>query len=152
MALKDIALGEELYGMYGPSGFMDTAGRRRHLSKEFGFNCMCSMCVAADEDGGDARMMEAHRRCDEVRSLVSRGEHREAVDSIDRCLVLLTEQRIGEGAGARQLLTMGHQVALMGLKNKKLARTYLERELKIVDIHEGVGSPGSLAIQEKLLA
>jgi hypothetical protein len=153
MALKDIAVGDELYGTYGPPEPMETAGRREHLSKEFGFNCMCSMCVAADEDGGDTRMREVKRLCDEVRTLVLLGNHAEAIDSIDRCLVLLTEQGIGEeaGVGARQLLNLAYQLALMGLKDKELARTYLERELKIVDTFEGVGSPVSLAIQEKLV-
>jgi hypothetical protein len=150
IALEDIALGDELYGMYGPSGIMDTAGRREHLSREFGFICMCSMCNAEDKDRGDTRMREANRLCEQVRSLVSRGEHKEAIKNIDRCLVLLTEQRIGEGVGARQLLSMGYQVSKMGLKDERLARHYLERELKVAEKCEGVGSPSALAIQKLL--
>jgi hypothetical protein len=155
VALSDIQVGQELYGSYGPSELMDTAGRREHLLKEFGFYCMCSMCVAADTDGGDAdsRMREADRLCNQVRPFVSRGEHVEAIDAIEKCLDLLIEQNIGQGVGARQLLTiMGYQVALMGLKDKELARNYLEREFQLAKVCEGAGSPGALKIRKKLLA
>jgi hypothetical protein len=112
------------------------------------------MCVAADTDGGDAdsRMREADRLCNQVRPFVSRGEHVEAIDAIEKCLDLLIEQDIGQGVGARQLLTMGYQVALMGLKDKELARSYLEREFQLAKVCEGAGSPGALEIRKKLLA
>jgi hypothetical protein len=154
IALSDIQIGQELYGSYGPSELMDTAKRREHLLKEFGFVCQCSMCVAADTDGGaaDARMNEAHRLCQQVRPFVARGEHVEAIDAIEKCLDLLVEQQMGQGVGARQLLTMGYQVALMGLKDKQLARNYLERELQLAELCEGVASPGALEIQHKLAA
>jgi hypothetical protein len=155
IALADIQVGQELYGSYGPSELMDTKGRREHLLKEFGFHCMCSMCVAADTDGSgdaDSRMREADRLCNQVRPFVARGEHVEAIDAIEKCLDLLIEQNIGQGVGARQLLTMGYQVALMGLKDKELARNYLEREFQLAELCEGAGSPGSLEIQNKLLA
>ena len=154
IALADIQVGQELYGSYGPSELMDTKGRREHLLKEFGFHCMCSMCVAAQTDGGvmDSRMRQADFLCSQVRPFVSRGEHIEAIDAIEKCMDLLIEQKIGQGVGARQLLTMGYQVALMGLKDKELARNYLERELQLAELCEGVASPGSIEIQSRLLA
>ena len=43
---------------------------------------------------------------------MSRGEHVEAMEAIELCLDLLTEQKIRQGVGGRQLLTMGYEVAL----------------------------------------
>jgi hypothetical protein len=42
-------------------------------------------------------------------------------------------------------------MACMGLKDKELARNYLEREFRLAELCEGAGSPGSLEIQNKPL-
>ena len=48
-AKRDIAVGEELYTTYGGYEFTDsTAQRREHLLTEFGFHCMCQLCVQSD--------------------------------------------------------------------------------------------------------
>ena len=47
-AQRDITCGEELYTTYGVGGHSTTAGRRAHLLKEFGFHCMCPLCVKSD--------------------------------------------------------------------------------------------------------
>ena len=56
-AKRDIALGEELYTTYGGYEFTDTTAQRRaHLMTEFGFHCMCQLCVQSDRaeaPGGD---------------------------------------------------------------------------------------------------
>jgi len=67
---------------------------------------MCSLRVADGRDA-DPRMNEADRLCNQVRPFVPRGEHVEAIDAIEKRLDLLIEQKIGQGVGARQFLTMG---------------------------------------------
>ena len=50
VAKRDISAGEELYTTYLSRGVgMDTtAERRAHLLREFGFHCMCGLCVQSD--------------------------------------------------------------------------------------------------------
>jgi hypothetical protein len=145
-ATRDILPGEELFLLYGPSECMDTAGRRLHLQTEFGFDCQCSMCheQSKDEGRGDERMREINERCAAIQGLVASGDHKEALESIDACLTLMSEQGIGDGILAKPLFTMGYQVALMGLKNKALAKSYLKKELALVELFEGLDSPGAL--------
>jgi hypothetical protein len=44
------------------------------------------------------------------------------------------------------LLNYGYQVALMGLKDKYLARAYLEKQIVAVTQCEGVGCPEALRL------
>ena len=54
-AARDIALGEELYTTYGGYDISDTtAQRREHLMADYGFHCMCQLCVQSDQDLADA--------------------------------------------------------------------------------------------------
>ena len=61
------------------------------------------------------------------------------MDAIEKSLVLLMEQKIGQGVGGRQLLTTWgcDQVALMGLKEKELVRNYLERAFQLAESCQG---------------
>ena len=57
VATHDIAKGDELYISYlgvvestlrDFAGMENTIERRQHLMKEFGFHCMCELCVRTD--------------------------------------------------------------------------------------------------------
>ena len=48
VATHDITKGDELYISYGFVGMENTFQRRQHLMKEFGFHCMCELCVRTD--------------------------------------------------------------------------------------------------------
>lgn len=153
---RDLQAGEELFLLYGPSECMDTAGRRLHLKTEFGFECQCPMCKeqgnggAGDEGRGDERMREINQRCADVQGQVAAGAHQKALDSIDVCLTLMAEQGIGDGILTKPLFTMGYQVALMGLKNKRLAKAYLQKETALVELYEGLDSPGALQCRHQM--
>jgi hypothetical protein len=144
VAMCDIEIGEELLVLYGPSQCLDTAGRREHLSTEFGFECQCSMCVDTNGEG-DVRMKAINDKCASVRGLMARGQNRLALDAIDSSVVLMKEQ--GIDTLTQKLYSMGYQIAMMLTDRKsknKLAMQYLRKELALKEMYEGEGSPGAL--------
>jgi len=145
-ATRNIAAGEELFTSYGPSECLDTAGRRSYLSEGFSFHCMCDMCSEDDGGAGDARMVKLHDLHASLPNMVRQGQHQRAIQVIDQCIALLHEQGIGSGVFTMPLLNYGYQVALMGLKDKYLARAYLEKQIVAVTQCEGVGCPEALRL------
>ena len=149
-ATRDIAVGEELLTTYGPSECLPTAGRQEYLQEGFSFDCMCEMCTEGNELGGDDRMTQLHDLHSAIPGLVQQGQHHTAIDNIDLCIDLLQKQGIGSGVFTKPLFRYGYQVALMGLKDKRLARSYLSKELKAVIQSEGAGCPDAIRLEKMI--
>jgi hypothetical protein len=146
-ATRDIAAGDELFTTYGPSEILDTAGRREFLGTQFGFDCLCSMCAAGNSEGGDDRMRKMSELTAEMFELLKEKKFKEAQGNIEACILLLHEQGIGFGAYTRSLYRYGAQVAEHGLKDKRQAKAWMERELEAVVMSEGAGCPGAVTLQ-----
>jgi hypothetical protein len=146
-ATRAVAAGEELFTTYGPSECLDTAGRRAYLQDGFSFHCMCEMCTDAQ---GDDRMVQLHDLHASLPTVVREGRHKHAILIIDQCINLLCEQGIGSGVFTMPLFHYGYQVALMGLKDKKLARAYLLKQIEAVSQCEGVGCPEAVRLGQLL--
>ena len=149
-ASRDIAIGEELLTTYGPSECLDTNGRRAFLKDSFSFECKCEMCMEANTKGGDDIMNQLHDLHASIPELVHKGQHHAAIDNIDTCIKLLQIQGIGSGVFTKPLFKYGYQVALMGLKDRRLARQYLTEELNAVVQSEGVGCPDAVRLHQML--
>jgi hypothetical protein len=149
-ASRDIAIGDELLTTYGPSECLDTKGRREYLEESFSFKCRCEMCLEGNTIGGDDVMNQLHELHASIPDLVQKGKHQVAIDNIESCVVLLQKQGIGGGVFTKPLFKYGYQVALMGLKDRRLARQYLVKELNAVIQSEGVGCPDAVRLDQML--
>lgn len=149
-ASRDIAIGDELLTTYGPSECLDTEGRRAFLAETFSFDCRCEMCMEGNRTGGDDIMNQLHDLHGAIPDLVQKGKYQTALDNINTCVGLLQRQGIGSGVFTKPLFKYGYQVALMGLKDRKLARQFLAKELNAVVQSEGVGCPDAVRLHQML--
>ena len=150
-AIRDIAEGEEICTCYGPADFFDTETRRSFLGERYSFECICDMCTEGNGNGGDDRMAEIRAFHENIMLQMS-SRPDEAKKSIDRCLDLLKQQGIGhpEGPHVAPVLHYGYQNCIMGLNDKDLACSYVERELLSIQCSQGHGSHKAIAIQKLL--
>ncbi len=100
--------------------------------------------------GGDDIMNQLHLLHASIPDLVQKGKHQVAIDNIESCVALLQKQGIGSGVFTKPLFKYGYQVALMGLKDRRLARQYLVKELNSVIQSEGVGCPDAVRLDQML--
>jgi hypothetical protein len=150
-AARDIAVGEEISTMYGPSESLSTAGRREYLYDRFSFHCMCMMCEEANETGGDDRMMEIHSLQEEIDLLAVTGECHLALTAIQRCLQLMKCQGIGSGVFTKPLLRYGYEMSIR-IKDLAGSQRYLSEELLAIQQSEGADSRRALCIMEHVNA
>lgn len=154
-ATCDIAPGQELLVNYGPTEFQDTAGRQAHLAETFGFTCQCTMCCnrSSSDDNSDKHMRELAQRCSALNdgAYLKQGKFAEALESIDTCIALMKQQQVALGK-YKQFLDLGYRISRVCLKDTTLAKAYLEQKLNVVQICEGVTSPGALEMQQQLLS
>ena len=152
-ASRDIEVGEEIMTSYGPSDWRDTEARRSYLRSRYTFDCRCDMCCEGNEMGGDDRMVELGDFYDKISPYMATGQDQEeAIQIVDHCLQLLTDQGLGNATGpdVKSLLHYGYQISLAGLHDNDRAHSYLKRELLAVNSTEGRGSYKSLDIQRML--
>ncbi|CAJ1934017.1 unnamed protein product [Cylindrotheca closterium] len=149
-ATRRIEIGEEIFTTYGPPECLDTEGRRDYLREKFSFECGCEMCEEGNRFGGDDRMIEINSLQEDISMLAQTGDPKIAIDAVERCLSLLKEQSISIGAYRQPLLHYGYQIAMDGLKDIDLAKSYLSKELAVTQQCEGPTSPKALQIQAML--
>ena len=171
-ATRDIQVGEELCTSYGPSECMTTQSRREYLYDRFSFQCMCTMCVDGNKNGGDERMMKIQSLQEDIAlssismlvssnkdssssssssSLTINEKETSALESVTKCLALMNEQGIGGGVYTKSIYHHGYDIC-MACGNVEGAKAYLVRELKAVRESEGVDSPRALEIEQVLNA
>lgn len=146
-ATRDIAVGEELLTTYGPSECLSTKERQLYLKERFSFDCMCEMCIEGNSYGGDDVMRKLHDLHEAIPTLVKRGKHADAIRNVDQCLELLQQQGIGSGVFTKPLYRYGYQVALHGLNDTTLAKSYLANELEAVVQSQGIGCPDAVRLE-----
>jgi len=163
-ACRDIAAGEEMCTIYGPSHFMDTKSRRQYLHERFAFICHCQMCTEGNLKGGDDRMAKMNSLLEDIAlspssSSSSSFTSNDCNDSgvktsttlalIQNCLGLMKDSGLGAGVFTKSILHQGYIYSLSA-GDRQGARSYLVDELKAVQDSEGRGCPRSIEIQETL--
>jgi hypothetical protein len=146
-ATRDIAVGEEICTMYGPSESLNTDGRRNYLYDRFSFCCMCTMCEEANVSGGDDRMIEIHILQEEIDLLAVSGEFDVALSAIQRCLKLMKVQGIGSGVHTKSLHHYGYEMSLLA-NDFAGSQRYLSEELLAIQESEGNDSPHALFVMQ----
>jgi len=149
-ATRDIAVGDELFLCYLPTGHdggcQTTRDRRAFLLDGFSFHCRCEMCVEGNSLGGDDRMAEIARLHELLPELVTLGLYDEAMQAVDQSLALLKEQKLEFGAFTKDLFGYGYQLTV----DHDVAEHFLKRQIVAIIESEGVGCPNAVRL-EKLL-